>query len=116
MALGLAAAMVLSMTACGSSDEGETTNPTQSVTQTDAQGTDGSEQTTSGTEDVPEEESFDGMEMVVFSQMDLTLGGTDDSYYFQALIHHALDEWCLEHNAKCINVFHRRRAGARSVF
>ena len=99
MALGLAAAMVLSMTACGSSDEGETTNPTQSVTQTDAQGSDGSEQTTSGTEDVPEEESFDGMEMVVFSQMDLTLGGTDDSYYFQALIHHALDEWCLEHNA-----------------
>lgn len=110
MALGLTAAMVLSMTACGSAPEKKPEDSEASAAQTETQASQSiqaqsaaeqpsAQAPSTEPETNSEAQSFEGMEMVVFSQMDLTLGGNDDSYYFQGVIHHALDEWCQENGA-----------------
>lgn len=99
LALGLAAMLTVSLTACGGNANNTTTtaSTTQATTAATTKATTAA--TTETTTEAAKEPSYEGMEFVVFSQMDLTKGGNEDSWYFQGVIHHALDEWCLEHGA-----------------
>ena len=96
LALGLALAMTVSLAACGSTDDKQATTA-QSTTQTTTQAT--TEGTTAATTEAVVEKPYEGMNFVVFSQMDLTKGDNEDSYYWAGLLHNALDEWCLENGA-----------------
>ena len=87
LALSLVAVMTVSLAACGNDNSKTTTeSTTQATTQATTKATT-TAATTEATTEAVEVDPFEGMEITVFSQMDLTAGGNTDSWYFAGIFH-----------------------------
>ena len=116
--------MTISLAACGGSDNKESTTAgtKESTTAgTTAATTKADESATEPTTEEAAEKPYEGMTMTVFSDLDLSAGGNEDSWYWAALVHHALDEWCEENgatweqmNSRDLNVLMAAIASGRS--